>query len=260
MSEELKDSIWAIHCVWLRYLDVFKKRLLYGVLTTFLEPILYLASFGYGMGSFIGELEASGMTLSYRQFVFSGIVGQTLLFQGFFEGAYGSFIRMYYQRIFKAMATTPITLSEVLWGELLWDSTKATFAATVVLLIGVIAGDFSLLGSILAVPVCFMGALLFSSFGLWTASNSKTIEEISYPQYLILFPMFLFCGVFYPLEQLPETVQYFAWIFPLTSVLSLVRTLTLGFPFEPQALFGIIFWTIFLVGVSRWTMIKRLIR
>ena len=76
------------------------------------------------------------MELSYRKFIFAGIVGQTVLFQGFFEASFGGYVRMYYQRIFHSMGTTPITLSEVLWGELLWDSTKAAMAASVVILIG----------------------------------------------------------------------------------------------------------------------------
>lgn len=256
----MKDSFWAIHCVWLRYFDVFRKRLLYGVLTTFLEPILYLVSFGYGLGSVIGTIDVQGQTFSYRQFIFSGIVAQTILFQGFFEGAYGAFIRMYYQRIFKAMATTPVTLSEVLWGELLWDTTKCSFAAMVVLLIGVLSGDFSPWGALYSIPLCLCSGLLFSSFGLWTAGNAKTIEEISYPQYLLLFPMFLFCGIYFPLEQLPTALQMVAWVLPLTSVASLIRTFTLGLDFEPQALFSLIFWTVFLVGYSRWKMIHRLVK
>lgn len=256
----MSESLWAIQCVWLRYFDVFRKRLLYGVLTTFLEPILYLISFGYGLGAVIGTLDVEGQTLSYRQFIFSGIVAQTLLFQGFFEGAYGAFIRMYYQRIFKAMATTPVTLSEVLWGELAWDATKGTFAATTVLMIGVLSGDFPLLGALVAIPICFMAALLFSSFGLWAAGNAKTIEEISYPQYLVLFPMFLFCGIYFPLEQLPDFLRTVAWVLPLTAVASLIRTCVLGLEFQPIAMFSIITWTVFLVGYSRWKMINRLVK
>ena len=188
-------------------------------MTTFVEPMLYLCSFGYGLGSMIGNVESNGIVLSYRQFVFAGVVAQSCLFQGFFEAAYGSFVRMYYQRIFKAMASTPITLSEVLWGELIWDASKGTLSATAVLALGVFIGDFSVLGSLMCIPLCFLGALLFSSLGLWMAALSKTIEEISYPQYLIVFPMFLFCGVYFPLENLPRNIQIFASLLPLTAPL-----------------------------------------
>lgn len=67
------------------------------------------------------------------------------------------------------------------------------------------------------------------------AAKSKTIEEISYPQYLLIFPMFLFCGVFFPLNNLPTYLQWIAWILPLTSAVSLIRTPALGTPLEPAA-------------------------
>lgn len=258
--DKLKESFWPIRCVWLRYFDVYLKNWRYGLVTTFVEPMLYLCSFGYGLGSMIGNIESNGIVLSYRQFVFAGVVAQSCLFQGFFEAAYGSFVRMYYQRIFKAMASTPITLSEVLWGELIWDASKGTLSTTAVLAIGVFIGDFSVLGSLMCIPLCFLGALLFSSLGLWMAALSKTIEEISYPQYLIVFPMFLFCGVYFPLENLPRNIQIFASLLPLTALLSLIRTLTLDLPFHPEAMGVFIFWLVLLVLLSRDTMSRRLVK
>jgi len=65
------------------------------------------------------------------------------------------------------------------------------------MMIGIAIGDFSLREAILAVPLCCIGATLFAALGLLVAAKSRTIEEISYPQYLLVFPMFLFCGVFF---------------------------------------------------------------
>jgi len=247
-------ALGAIRCVWLRHFDVYRKSIIYGLVTTFTEPLLYLFSFGFGLGSIIGRVHLLGVELTYRQFIFAGIVAQTLMFQGFFEAAYGSFIRMYYQRIFTAIAMTPITLSEVLWAEIMWD------AASIVILIGVAMGDFNGLGALAALPLCFAGATLFAALGLLVAAKSKTIEEISYPQYLLVFPMFLFCGVFFPLTTLPAYVQWLAWILPLTSVVSLIRTLTLGTPLQPQVFIVIVIWLAALVPWSRQAMSRRLIK
>ena len=158
---KLPDWAWGVSCVWLRYYDVFTKSVVFYLVTTFVQPVLYLLAFGVGVGSLVGTLTASGTPATYRAFIFSGVISQTVLFSGFFEGAFGGFVRMYYQRIFQAIAVTPITLSEVLWGELLWDTTKATVAAEAVALIGVLTGDFTPLSLLTILPVCFVSSLLW---------------------------------------------------------------------------------------------------
>jgi lipooligosaccharide transport system permease protein len=256
----LPDSLWGVRCVWLRYFDVFRKSIRFYLVTTFCEPILYLLSFGLGVGALVGALKVHDTELSYRSFVFAGIVGQTMLFQGFFEASYGGFVRMYYQKIFSSMAVTPITLSEVLWGELLWDATKATAAAEVVTLIGVALGDFPAVALLTMLPLALLSSLLFAGLGLTVSAHAKSIDDISYPQYLIVFPMYLFCGVFYPIESLPTVLQWLTWALPLTSVLSLVRTLMLGFPFQPWAVPILAAWLLVLVLFSRRSMFARLVK
>ena len=253
-------ALWGVGRVWLRYFDVFRKSAPYYLVTTFTEPFLYLLAFGFGVGSLIGSLEANGAQVSYRSFVFSGILGQTVLFQGFYEASYGGFVRMYYQRIFQAIAVTPITLSEVLWGELAWDASKATLAAVIIAAIGVATGDFPLRAPLAIMPVAFAASLLFSGMGLAVAARARTIEQISYPQYLLVFPMFLFCGVFFPVESLPGWLQWVAWALPLTAVNSLMRTLTLGFPFQPWAIPILAAWLVALVLYSRRAMVGRLVK
>lgn len=257
---KINDTLWGIGQVWLRYFSVFYKGIRFYIVTTFIEPILYMISFGLGVGSLIDNFSAGGMHLSYKSFIFSGIIAQTVLFQGFYEGAYGGFIRMYYQKIFHAISVTPITLSEVLWGELLWDASKSAFAAEVVALIGVATGDFPTISLLTLLPLTFLGSLLFAGMGLAAAGYSRNIDQLSYPQYLLVFPMFLFCGVFYPLENLSFPLQLVAWVFPLTSVASLARTLTLGFPFQIQAIPIILAWTVLLLWLARRSMFRRLVK
>jgi lipooligosaccharide transport system permease protein len=254
------DWAWGVSRVWLRYYDVFTKSVVFYVVTTFVQPVLYLLAFGVGVGALVGVLNAGGTPVSYRAFVFSGVIGQTALFSGFFEGAYGGFVRMYYQRVFQAIAVTPITLSEVLWGELLWDATKAAVAAEGVALIGVATGDFSPWSLLTLLPVLFFSSLLFSGMGLMSAAYARDIDQISYPQYLLVMPMFLFCGVFYPIDSLPQALQAVAWFFPLTAVNSLVRTLTLGLPFEWWSIPIVLAWLTLLVVLSRRAMFRRLVK
>jgi lipooligosaccharide transport system permease protein len=266
----------AIGLVWLRYFAVFRKNLAYGVVTTFVEPILYLVSFGYGLGGMIGSITYRGSTLSYRAFVLAGLVGQSVLFTSFFDGAYGGFIRMYYQKVFQAIAVTPITLSEVLWGELMWCASRALLSASVVLLIGTCIGDFSALGALAVLPLIIIAGLLFGALGMFVAASAKTIESISYPQYLLIFPMFLFCGVFFPIANLPESLRWVVRLFPLTAFLELDRFCLFHLAHvqagqmvnslvvtDPWVLIGaplvLIAWLSLLVPLARRAMMRRLL-
>lgn len=256
----MTESMWGIWSVWRRYFAVFRKSFLYYLTTAFLEPILYLASFAFGLGTLLTEVKVGNEIMSYQSFVFSGIIAQTVLFQGFFEGAYGGFFRLNYQRIFQAIATTPVTLSEVIWAELLWDASKATLASLLVTAIGIATGNFLLSSIVYIIPVCFLSALLFGALGLCTAGYSTNIDQISYPQFLFIFPMFLFCGVFYPIDVLPQPLPVLVWILPLTSVNSLMRTIAVGSPFEPYALAIVIIWVVVAVILARRVLIAKLVK
>jgi lipooligosaccharide transport system permease protein len=92
------------------------------------------------------------------------------------------------------------------------------------------------------------------------AGYARNIDQLSCPQYLFVFPMLLFCGVFYPLDSLPLPLQYLAWAFPLTAVVSVVRTLTLGFPFQPPTVPILAFWLLASVWIARRAMFGRLVK
>jgi lipooligosaccharide transport system permease protein len=66
--------------------------------------------------------------------------------------------------------------------------------------------------------------------------------------------------VYFPIEALPPWLQAVAWVLPLTAVNSLVRTCTLGFPFDPAAIPLILLWLSVLLVLSRRWMTRRLVK
>ncbi len=254
------DTFWAIRCVYFRYLAVFRKNVLYSLMTTIVEPLLYVLSFGFGLATMIHEVGVGDKTIGYRAFVLSGFVGQSVLFQGFFEAAYGGFVRMYYQKIFKAMATTPVTIEEVLWGELTWDATKGTLSAGMVLLIGSLLGDFSPWGAVVLFPLCYIFCFIFAGLGLWVSSLATTIDQLAYPQYLFVFPMFLFGGVYFPIDKLPSFVSKAAWFLPLTPCLEITRGLLFEVSIAWYAWVLVAFWAVLLPVTSHAAMKRRLVK
>jgi lipooligosaccharide transport system permease protein len=219
----LTYRVWS---VWQRNFDVFKKTIFVNFLPALLEPILYLAAFGVGLGALItGTIEGS----SYIQFIGPGLISIAVMYGSFFECTYASFVRMYYQKTFDAIIATPINLDEVIAGELLWGATRATINGTIVL---VIVAAFGLVSSPLAlfVPLlAFLGGLLFASLGMCFTALAANIDFFNFPSFLFITPMFLLSGTFFPLTVLPSVLQTAALsVLPLTHLVGLTRWLVLG--------------------------------
>jgi lipooligosaccharide transport system permease protein len=242
----LTYRVWS---VWRRNFDVFKKTIFVNFLPALLEPILYLAAFGVGLGALItGTIEGS----SYIQFIGPGLISIAVMYGSFFECTYASFVRMYYQKTFDAIIATPINLDEVIAGELLWGATRATINGTIVL---AIVAAFGLVSSPLAllVPVlAFLGGLLFASLGMCFTALATNIDFFNFPSFLFITPMFLLSGTFFPLTVLPSVLQTAALaVLPLTHLVGLTRGLVLGrmesfLGFSPEVLAGLsIVWMLF---------------
>ncbi len=219
----LTYRVWR---VWRRNFDVFTKTILVNFLPALLEPILYLAAFGVGLGALItGTIEGS----SYIQFIGPGLISIAVMYGSFFECTYASFVRMYFQKTFDAIIATPINLDEVIAGELLWGATRATINGTIVLTIvaafGLVRSPFALL----VPPLAFLGGLLFASIGMCFTALAPNIDFFNFPSFLFITPMFLLSGTFFPLTVLPTALQTVALaVLPLTHLVDLTRGLVLG--------------------------------
>jgi len=219
---KLSYRVWK---VWMRDRDVFMKTYKTSFLPPLLEPILYLLALGFGLGGFVQPIDGE----SYIQFIAPALVAVSMMFSSFYECTYGSFVRMYYQKTFDAIIATPVSLEEVIAGELLWGATKSLINSSIVL--GVIAA-FRLAPSplFLLIPlISFLVGLLFSAIAMCFTAISPSIDSFNYPAFLFITPMFLLSGTFFPITALPASVQGFAQLFlPLTHTVTVARALVLG--------------------------------
>jgi lipooligosaccharide transport system permease protein len=157
------------------------------------------------------------------------LISISLMYSSFFECTYGSFVRMYYQKTFDAIIATPISIEEVMAGELLWGATRSLITSLIVIMV---VGAFGLISSplfILILLVAFLGGLMFSAMGMVFTSLAPSIDFFNYPAFLFITPMFLLSGTFFPLTSLPPFMQDFAQAFlPLTHIVNLNRGLMVG--------------------------------
>ncbi len=192
------------------------------------EPILFLASLGLGIGALQPAVSWAEKPTTYVAFIAPGIVAMSVMFQSFFECLYGSYIRMYYQRTFDAITSTPASLDDVVVGETLWGASRALIGALASLLVILVAG-YARTPAALAVPVLAVaGGLLFGAAGICFTACVKNIESINYPLFLVATPLYLFGGVFFPLEGLPEWAQRASLFSPMAHLCTALRRACYG--------------------------------
>jgi lipooligosaccharide transport system permease protein len=203
-------------------LQVFRRNLDVYLVTwrtaciSLVEPIFNFLAFGLGVGAVAqGDVSWEGRVLTYTAFVAPGILGMSVMFQSFFECLYGSYIRMYYQRTFDAITATPVSLDDVVVGEALWGALRGLLGSMASLVV-LWAFGYGRTAGALAVPVLALaGGLLFGALGLCFTGLTKSIEHINYPLHLVGVPMYLFGGLFFPVDVMPAWAQHVARVNPM---------------------------------------------
>jgi lipooligosaccharide transport system permease protein len=211
--------------VWYRNLVVFGKTWKVNFFPPFIEAFLYLSAIGLGIGTYIGTLDG----IPYINYIAPAILAIAVMNSAFFECTYGSYVRMYYQKSFDAMIATPLSIEDVIAGELLWGATRSVMYVAIMLPVLAAFNVISLPGSLLAIPLAFLGGLMFAGIGMCFTSITPGIDTLNYPAFLFITPMTLFSGTFFPLSLLPVLLQYVAIILlPLTHLVAAMRMCTLN--------------------------------
>ncbi len=212
--------------VWQRDRDAYMKFYKLSLLGSLGDPLLYLVAMGYGLGRFLNQMEG----MSYIEFLAPGLVISSTMFSAAFECTYGSFLRMIYLKVYDAIIATPLTIEDVVAGDILWGTTKGVFNG---LIMFCVITAFGLVDSWWAagIPLLILVvSFLFASLSMITTALVPTFEAFNYYVTLFLTPMFFFSGVFFPLTRLPEWVNIFSRFLPLTYAVRISRALIYGQP------------------------------
>jgi len=248
---------YRIFKVWRRDMIVWQKYLAASLVANFGEPLLYLFAMGYGLGRFVPNFNG----LSYAEFIAPAILITTVMNGASFETTFSSYTRMEVQKTFHGIAMTPVSMSEVVGGEILWAATKAVMTSSVIFLVLFM---FRLIHSpwVLLMPVV-MGCtgLLFAALGMMMTSFARSYDHFTYYFTLFVSPMFLFSGTFFPLDNLPAWAKTLAYFLPLTYPVRIARHLFAGqFGFsDGLALLGMlaVAATLGIIAVKR--LVRRLV-
>ena len=210
--------------VWRRNLLVWRKLAIASVLANIADPLLYMLAIGFGIGSYIPEMNG----MRYIAFLGTGMVCQSAMFTASFEGMYSAFSRMYMQRTWDAIMNTPILLDDVLFAEWIWCASKSVVSVTAILLVILALGYGHSALALWILPLGFIVGLCFGAFGLIMNALAPGYDFFTYFFTLVLTPMLLLSGVFFPVDQMPPALQLVSAMLPLKHAIDIARPLLLG--------------------------------
>lgn len=210
--------------VWRRNYLVWKKLAAESVLGNIIEPLFYLVGFGVGFGSMLPEVEG----VKYIAYLAGGTVCYSVMMSASFEALYSGFARMHVQRTWEGILNAPVSLEDVVFAEWVWAASKSFLSGVAVLAVAVALGLAQSWTIVFILPLAFLIGLTFAGLGLVMTAMAKSYDFFMYWFTLVLTPMMLLSGVFYPIANMPAWLQAFANALPLTHAIAIGRPLLLG--------------------------------
>ncbi len=210
--------------VWQRNFTVYTKLYKSSLVLNFIDPILYLAALGLGLGAFIKEINGT----PYIKFIAPGIIASSAMFAAIYECSYGTYVRMHYQKTFDAILSTPVNIHELIAGELLWGATKSMLYGITIIIVITLFGFVDSYMILLLIPVLFLCGLIFAQIAVISVAVVPGIDSFNYFYTLFITPMFLFSGIFFPLDALPLVVSDIAFFTPLYHLVNIARAFAFG--------------------------------
>ncbi len=206
--------------IWRRNFLFFKKTFIVSLFWTIIEPLMYLAAFGFGFGRYIPPIE----NLPFIDFYFPGLLCSTVMMVCYFESTYPNYTKLTYQKTFATMMLTPLTSSQIVLGEILWAGTKGLIGALGIMLVSVFFG-LATFKFIYILPILFVLSLIFSAFGLIIVSLAKNYDSFVFSTSGFIIPLSLISGTYFSLGDMPQLIQWLAYVFPLSHAVVLVRNI-----------------------------------
>ena len=241
-----------IYSVWYRHMRVYTKNIISNGFPPFLEPLIFLAGVGLGLGKYIVSMDG----VPYIQYLAVGLITTSSMFTAAFECSYGTFIRLEYEKVYEGMLAAPITVNNLLIGEILWAGTKGFFFSLAVLIVILSFRVIPFSYTVFMPVVGFIIGIMFGTISLLVTSFVKNINHLNFYFTGFLSPMFFFSGVVFPISNLPEVIRPFAEIFPMTHPVRLVRALH-TMSFEPVLILDLLYCAVITV-ITGYFAIKRL--
>ena len=198
------------------------------IFTGFVAPLLYLGAIGFGLGSLIDAPGSNPLGVPFLQFVAPGVLAATAMQIGAFEATYPVLGAIKWQRNYHAMLATPLTSDHIVLGHLAFIVVRCVVGAAVFLVVAALLGAVASPWAVVAVVAAGLIGLAHAAPMYLVATRTETDVPFTLGMRLVIMPLFLFSGTFFPVSLLPGWLQPVAWATPLWHGVELARAATLG--------------------------------
>jgi lipooligosaccharide transport system permease protein len=216
------------HVILERSLVALKSSNWFPVVSGFLEPLLYLFSFGYGVGTLIGDIQVSnGQVVSYAMFIAPGLLATSAMNGAIYDSTWNVYFKLHEGKIYHGMLATSLGPLDVALGEILTALIRGFAYAVGFMAVATPMGLIPSWWGVSAIPAAVLIAFGFASIGMAITSYFKSYQQMGLIN-ISLLPIFLFSGSFYPLSVFPDWAQVIIKSLPLWHAIEIIRNLSLG--------------------------------
>src|SRR6056297_34122 len=243
-----------LYAVWYRHVRVYARNIISNGLPPFLEPLVFLVGIGMGLGAYLTQMEG----VPFLEYLATGLLMTTAMFTSAFECSFGTFIRLEYEKAYDGMLAAPITVWDLLVGEILWAGTKGFFFTLAVLMVIYGFGILPIGLSLVTPFIGFFTGTMFAALSLLVTSFVKNINHFNFYFSGFISPMFFFAGVVFPVTNLPKIVRPISEALPLTHAVRLTRAFS--FPGEVTFLWADVVYILLFTLIIGFLGVRRLKR
>lgn len=208
--------------------SIVYKHMWAAMLTGFFEPLFYLVAVGFGVGRMIGTVHFGGQEISYAAFLAPGMLAASTLNGAIIDGFFYPFFKLNYQKTYEGILATPMSTADIAMGEMMWAQVRGSIYSIGFLALLVVMGLIKSWWAILALPAAMLSAGALAAGAMILTGITRQVSSFEKVMNLVVFPLFLFSGTFFPISIYPGYLQPIVMATPLYHSAALIRSLTTG--------------------------------